>query len=179
MINKKGQIGKGLTIFSVLLVVFLVMGLFNFLAYNIGLGREVSSYQESGNFREDFLFKGVGQNGEIVLDSLLGYVVGDISADKFKDFLQKDIGNFYNEKNNCLFLILKNSDSGLTSTFESSFKDGNVVVYADPLNRYFIRIDGIINSKKNFRVVKMDVLNSNGEKSLIEIKYYFGECKNE
>jgi len=175
--NKRGQIGKGLTIFSVLLVVFLVMGLFNFLAYNIGIGREVSSYQESGNFREDFLFKSVGQNGEIVLDSFLSYAVGDITSDNLRDFLQKDIGNFYNEKNNCLFLILKNSDSGLTSTFESSFKDGAVVVYADPLGNYLIRIDGIINSKKNVRVVKMDVLNSNGEKNLVEIKYYFGECK--
>ena len=175
--NKRGQIGKGLTIFSVLLVVFLVMGLFNFLAYNIGIGREVSSYQESGNFREDFLFKSVGQNGEIVLDSFLSYAVGDITSDNLRDFLQKDIGNFYNEKNNCLFLILKNSDSGLTSTFESSFKNGAVVVYADPLGNYFIRIDGIINSKKNVRVVKMDVLNSNGEKNLVEIKYYFGECK--
>ena len=94
--NKRGQIGKGLTIFSVLLVVFLVMGLFNFLAYNIGIGREVSSYQESGNFREDFLFKSVGQNGEIVLDSFLSYAVGDITSDNLRDFLQKDIGNFYN-----------------------------------------------------------------------------------
>ncbi|MEM4271861.1 MAG: hypothetical protein QXD13_02130 [Candidatus Pacearchaeota archaeon] len=189
-LNKKGQeIGNLLPLFPLLILIFLLMGIFIVLAMGMSLGKPKTVPQFFSEIPSgDLMFKKIsvdidkdmttpGTKETQVLDAIREYAItikdpdfnrGDRDKNRLftQDYLS-DLGKLLNENKNMLYV---NIDQLVDSTFLWIYKDG-VADIDKELSRYVYR-DYI--STGYTRSISFQIP---GKAEKVRVTYYYGPCR--
>jgi len=174
-LDKKGQLGKIITTFPIMLLIFLIIGGYLILAgFAFGVkGQKIPVSIEEVNLG-DVIFKDIELNGEkiMLVDALIGLDEGIIKREEIDRGLEKA----FNE--NKYVLLLNVESNSLGRVFLGAIVTKNIILLENNKITYSSRPLDILNNYRNEELLKKVSFNINkeGKKFNYNIEYYYGEA---
>jgi len=181
MRNKKGQIGKIITTFPVMILIFIIMAILIFLSFTFSVWKSPASFDKAEFSVEEtnvlLLSKDTNSVKTYVYEVIVKYAEDDYGgkSDDARDFKKKVIGDFlksFRKEDKCLLLSVR--ESGVDPK-NFAYRGISKNIFKD--TRFNLGVSAFFeDTRSSLGHVNSFVVDRGGEQRIVEVRSYFGKC---